>query len=58
MSTTKDGAFRLETRQLPSLMLTASYFSTAGKCQEAHVTKLALACQILLLTIYRYEAKN
>ena len=38
-------------------MLTASYSSTAGKCQEAHVTKLALACQILLLTIYRYEAK-
>ena len=32
-------------------------FQHSRKCQEAHITKLALACQILLLTIYRYEAK-
>lgn len=39
VSTTK-GAFHLETRQLPSLMLMASYSSNAGKCQKAHITKL------------------
>lgn len=44
VSTTKEGAFHLETRQLPSLMLMVFYSSNAGKCQEAHVTKLTLAC--------------
>lgn len=42
----QDGVFHLETHQMPGLIPMASYSSIAGKCQEVHFLKLALACQI------------